>query len=293
MRQKIKHIPLNPMADMFGPGIAIGKASVNELSTFGQAELRTLKQAKQSHRDDYHLFFLPEKGTISIEIDFQKYDIKQSSVIYIHPHQVHRVITFEQVTVSFWVINTENLHPEYLNVLADIAPAKPLSLTKETFSIISEAASLCLKLSERTNDKLYHSLLKDSCNTLVALVASQYVETSKPADKLSRFELITKAFKSALEREYATVKKPTAYAQKLNISTDYLNECVKNTTGHSVSYHIQQRVILEAKRLLYHSDRSVKEIAAELGYDDYPYFSRFFTKVTGITALTFRNRNPE
>jgi len=94
-----------------------------------------------------------------------------------------------------------------------------------------------------------------------------------------------------LERDFVTVKRPTEYAQQLNISSPYLNECVKKTTGHSVSYHIQQRIILEARRLLYHSDLSVKEIATELGYDDYPYFSRLFSKVTGMTALGFRNKN--
>jgi YesN/AraC family two-component response regulator len=87
------------------------------------------------------------------------------------------------------------------------------------------------------------------------------------------------------------MKRPADYAEVLNISVAYLNECVKNVTGFSVSHHIQQRIILEAKRLLYHSDNSVKEIAAELGYDDYPYFSRLFVKVAGITALTFRSKN--
>jgi AraC-like DNA-binding protein len=94
-----------------------------------------------------------------------------------------------------------------------------------------------------------------------------------------------------LERDFLTAKRPTEYAQKLNISTSYLNECVKYTTGHPVSFHLQQRVILEAKRFLYYSEKSVKEIADELGYDDYPYFSRLFTKVTGMSALAFRNKN--
>ena len=58
-------------------------------------------------------------------------------------------------------------------------------------------------------------------------------------------------------------------------------------------YHIQQRIILEAKRLLYHSGKSVKEIATEFGYDDYPYFSRLFSKVAGMNALTLRGKNLE
>lgn len=283
MRKKTKSIPVNPMVGEFSSGIAIGKISFTDVGIFEGAE--------QSHRDDYHLFFLQEKGTTLVEIDFQKHKIKPSSLIYIHPNQVHRMRAVENGTVSVWIINNENLNPEYLKLLEDLTPVKPLSLKEETFSIISEAVSLCIKLSERNHEKLYHSFLKDSCNALVALVTSQYLEQSKSTNKLSRFEIITKAFKSALERDFITAKRPTEYAQKLNISTPYLNECVKNTTGYSVSHHIQQRIILEAKRLLYHSDKSVKEIAAELGYDDYPYFSRLFTKATGMTPLTFRNKN--
>ncbi|WP_046577274.1 AraC family transcriptional regulator [Spirosoma radiotolerans] len=270
------------MANEFGIGISIEKISFTDLP---------IDDAKQSHRDDGHSFFLLENGTVDIEIDFKRYTIHSSSVIYMHPNQVHRILAFENVTVSSWSINNENLNPDYLNLLEDLTPAKPLALTNETFSVISEAVSLCLKFSERKNDKLYHSLCRDSCNALVALVASQYLEQSTSIDKLSRFETITKAFRKLLERDYTNAKRPAEYAQMLNISTPYLNECVKNTTGYSVSHHIQQRVILEAKRLLFHSDKSVKEIATELGYDDYPYFSRLFTKVTGMTALAFRSKN--
>lgn len=285
MPKKNTSIPVNPMAEEFGEGIAIEKIS------FDVEDLHVMETAKQSHRHDGHSFFLLEKGTIAIEIDFQKYIIKPSSVIYIHPNQVHNTIALESITVSSWAINNENLNPEYLKLLEDLTPAKPLVLQQETFSIICEAVALGLKFSERKNDKLYHSLLKDSCNALVALVISQYLEQSKPTDKLSRLEIVAKTFRELLERNYTNLKRPADYAQKLHLSTSYVNECVKNTTGYSVSYHIQQRIILEAKRLLSHSDKSVKEIATTLGYDDYPYFSRLFTKVTGITALAFRNKN--
>jgi AraC family transcriptional activator of pobA len=185
------------------------------------------------------------------------------------------------------------LKSEYLKLLEDLTPVKPLSLNNETFSMISETVSLCIKFNQRRNEKLYHSLLKDSCNALVALIIAQYLEFVTPTDKLSRFEIVTKAFRGILERNYTTTKSPAEYAEKLNLSAPYLNECVKNSTGYSVSYHIQQRIILEAKRLLYYSDKSVKEIASALGYDDYPYFSRLFVKVTGMTALAFRNKNPD
>lgn len=289
MSKKSNSIPVNPAVAELDKGIFVRKMSSNDFRSYEHFE--EFDRLKQPHRDEYHLFFLQEKGTTTIEIDFHKHIIKPSSVIFIHQNQVHRHLSFKNTVVSVWAISNENLNPEYLKLLEDISPAKPLSLKREVFSVVSEAVSLCIKLAERKNEKLYHSLLRGSCNTLIGMVISQYLAQSKPIEKLSRFEIVTKAFKELLERNFVTAKSPTEYAQQLNISSPYLNECVKNTTGHSVSYHIQQRIILEAKRLLYHSDISVKEIATELGYDDYPYFSRLFTKVTGMSALTFRNKN--
>jgi AraC family transcriptional activator of pobA len=285
MSKESKSIPVNHFGDKFNTGISIEKMSIQDYPASAGKD--------QSERHDRHSFFLIEKGTVTIEIDFQKFKLKPSAIIYIHPNQVHRTIAFENVTVSCLAINNENLNPEYLRLLEDLTPVKPLSLKKEAYSIICEAVTLCIKFSERKNDKLYRSLLKDSCNALVALVASQYLEQSKSTDKFSRFEIVTKSFKELLERNFSTMKSPTAFAKKLNISTAYLNECVKNTTGYSISYHIQQRIILEAKRLLYHSNRSVKEVAAELGYEDAAYFSRMFTKVAEMSAIAFRNKSHE
>ncbi|MFD2037515.1 helix-turn-helix domain-containing protein [Belliella marina] len=289
MPKKSKPIPVNPMTADFGRGIFVEKMTSEDFHIYEQFE--GFDDIKQSHRDEYHLFFLQEKGTTTIEIDFQEYTLKPSSVIFIYQNQVHRTLSFKNATASIWAISNENLNPEYLKLLEEIAPAKPLILKQETYSIISDAISFCLKLAERKNEKLYNSLLNGSCNTLIGLVLSQYLVQSKPIDKLSRHEIVTKAFKKLLERNFVTAKRPVEYARQLNISSPYLNECVKNTTGYPVSHHIQQRVILEAKRLLYHSDISVKEIATELGYDDYPYFSRLFTKVSGMSALSFRNKN--
>lgn len=283
MSKKTTSIPVNNFGGEFDSGVFIEKIAFEDLPDFAEWG--------QPERHDRHSFFLLERGSVTIEIDFEQYTIGPAGFIYMHPNQVHRIVSFEIVTVVTWAINNESLNSEYLKLLEDISPSKPLTLNQEAFSIITETISLCLKLSERRGDKLYHSLLKDGFNTLIALVISQLLDQEKRFDRLSRFEYVMKAFHHILEREYKTAKRPAEYARKINISTSYLNECVKNTTGFSVTHHIQQRVILEAKRLLYHSDRSVKEIAAELGYDDYPYFSRLFTKITGISAQAFRDKN--
>lgn len=283
MQKHKASIPVRSWDSDFGNGIAVVSLP---------SEIPGSKEFNHVHRHDYHLFVLQESGISHTEIDFKKYLIDKPTILYQSPNQVHRALKVENISGYILTISNENLNADYLKLLQRNTPLEPLSLcSRADLAIIQAGFLLCRNLYDRKEDKLYHLQLKDSCNTLVALFMSQFLKQSKPADKLSRFEIIQKGFSELLEQNFVHMKRPADYAEVLNISVAYLNECVKNVTGFSVSHHIQQRIILEAKRLLYHSDKSVKEIAAELGYDDYPYFSRLFVKVAGITALTFRSKN--
>jgi AraC family transcriptional regulator, transcriptional activator of pobA len=283
MPKNTRSIPVNKFGGEGDSGIVSEKLAFRDLPGLGEWV--------QPERHDRHSFFLLEKGSVTIEIDFQTYEIKSPSIIYMHPNQVHLIVAFKQLIVSSWAIDNENLNPEYLQLLEDIVPARPLPLDKEKFSLISDAVSVCIKFAARKKDRLHHAALKDSCNALIALVLSFYIDRTISTEKLTRAGMVARRFRETLEKHFARLKRPSEYAQRLNLSTPYLNECVKNATGYPVSYHIQQRVILEAKRLLYHSDQSVKEIASALGYDDYPYFSRLFSKAVGMSALAFRKKN--
>ncbi|MDR1153819.1 MAG: AraC family transcriptional regulator, partial [Bacteroidales bacterium] len=103
-----------------------------------------------------------------------------------------------------------------------------------------------------------------------------------------RLMSITLQFKTLVAAHLKTVKSPTQYASMLHISPTYLNEAVKTITGFTAGYWIQYAVMLEAKRLLFYTDRSIKEIAFELGYGDHTYFTRLFTKLSGMSPSLFR-----
>lgn len=278
------------MDGILSQGISIDKIWINK-SDFKQGHQKD--QALQSHRDEGHIFHILETGTVEIEIDFLTYIISAPSVVYMHPSQVHRLLNFENVTVNSLAISNENINPDYLNHLEELAPLKPIQMSEGKFLVVLNLISLGLNFSNQRNSKLHFSLLKDSCNTLIAYLISNVLHQNNPDTNHSRYELIAKSFKHTLEENYFKLKRPNEYAEKLNISTAYLNECIKNTTGFPVSQHIQNRVILEAKRLLHHTNKSVKEIAFELGYVDYPYFTRLFAKASGMSALKFRNKNPD
>lgn len=281
--QHKKDIPVRTLPKEFGHGIALAKVSPE---SFWEDE-----EVMQAHRHDYHFFVLQKSGVTVMEIDFQQYRTDKPTIYYQSPDQVHRAVKVEDIEMFMLIINNENIAAEYLTILQSISPLKPLAVDLEDLEIIEKTYNLCIELYERTTDKLHFSLLRDSTNTLIALQLSLYLKYSNTAESQSRFERINKAFFLSLEQNFRALKRPAEYAAQFNISVSYLNESVKNVTGFSVSHHIQQRVILEAKRLLYHSDKSVKEIAFELGYEDYPYFSRLFTKISGMSAKVFRSKN--
>lgn len=275
-------IPVNSFASEPDEGITIDRISFEALPPLGEWE--------QPERHDRHSFFLLERGSVRMEIDFQVYDIQSPSLIYMHPDQVHRIIAYNGVTVCAWALTDEHLNADFLPLLEGITPAAPMLLDVQQFEVILQTTTLLMKFWARKDVPLYHTLINEQGNALVALVISLFIERI-PSSHQSRQEQITKAFRKQLGLDFVQKKRPADYARALHISISYLNECVKSTTGQPVSHHIQERVVLEAKRQLYHSNRSLKEIAASLGYDDYPYFSRLFNKIAGMPPIAFRNKN--
>jgi AraC-like DNA-binding protein len=77
-------------------------------------------------------------------------------------------------------------------------------------------------------------------------------------------------------------------AKQLFVNSNYLNSSIKNLTGKTASAHIQEKVLLEAKSFLLHTDLQVSEIAFKLGFENTSYFNRFFKKSTNLTPTEYR-----
>lgn len=279
MRRKSVEIPLQILEDDYSDGFSIDKLSLEDLIQ--------IEGAQQAHRHDFHFFLLLEKGKVSVEIDFEKYNLEEQSLFYLHPHQVHRILKLKNTTAYILAVKNEWLQRDQITTLDQIAPLRPLVPHADALFLLQQSIQLCMAIHQQKGP-FYAKALRDAVKTFISLFIEQFLGAFNPAKKPSRSEAIAYKFHLLIQQNFIAQKRPGQYAQQLNISTAYLNECITKTTGLSASYHINQRVILEAKRLLYHADESVKEIAIALGFDDVAYFSRLFKKHVGTTAINFR-----
>ncbi|KFF14069.1 AraC family transcriptional regulator [Chryseobacterium soli] len=95
-------------------------------------------------------------------------------------------------------------------------------------------------------------------------------------------------FSRYLEIHFREKHQVADYAELLHIAPKTLTHKFKNLHLESPNQFIINRILLEAKRLLFYTDKSVKEIAYDLGYEDPAYFNRLFTQKTGHTPSNFK-----
>ena len=97
-------------------------------------------------------------------------------------------------------------------------------------------------------------------------------------------------FMILLEENYQQERNAEFYASELGISSKRLNQILKEKLDKTGMQLIHDRIILEAKRQIIHSENTLKEIAYALGFTDRPYFSRFFKKQTGQSPEDFQKQ---
>jgi len=99
---------------------------------------------------------------------------------------------------------------------------------------------------------------------------------------------IFRDFSRHLEIHFREKHNVAEYAELLHIAPKTLTHKFKNLNLESPNQFIINRILLEAKRLLFYTDKPVKEIAYDLGYEDPAYFNRLFTNKTGSTPSNFK-----
>jgi AraC-like DNA-binding protein len=243
-----------------------------------------LPAVEEVHRDNYYIFFLQECGEACLLIDFKECRTQGVMLGCILPGQVHIGAELNNISGWFLCIDALFVDGEWKEIFEK-------AVMRGNFIVPDDQALNDLRygfeLLHRKMQSGNWSLAQHSATLLMGVIAELY-QHRQLALSNKRAATIARQFKALLPDNLNIKKSPSQYAALLNISTPYLNESVKNATGFTVGYWIRYEVILEAKRLLFHTDMSIKEISFKLGYEDYSYFTRLFTKIAGASPLQFR-----
>ena len=247
---------------------------------------------KSAHRrDDHYLFIFQKNGRSKIVVDFKEVELIGSIAMCILPGQIHYGAAIENSSEAWLItLDTNFVNDDYRAIFDDYYfHYEPLNLSNSESVSLNECIELIASIKENRRQlnfipQVVHSLI----NAFVGMFASAYhqIENKNPA--LSQTQILTQQFKRLLLRQFKTHKSTSGYATTLNITPAYLNEAVKLTTGFTVSFWIRQAIMTDAKRLLYATDTTVKEIAYRLGFTDHAYFTRYFSNAEGQPPLQFR-----
>lgn len=282
----MKPIPVHVLKERTDQGLLIKRFT-------GGEEYNDEIKRHQPHRDDHYIFFLLEQGSASLMIDFETLILPGGCLYYVLPSQVHQPIRSDVTDGWFIAVDTALVPAECRKVFeGNLLLQQPVCPGAAQTAQLKELLYLLQTRCEEERGGTFGTLAWRSLLTsFLATVAGHYERSLGLQIKSSRAAQITAQFRALLSAEMRTLKSPAAFAARLNVTEAYLSEALKKATGFTASYWIQQEVMMEAKRLLYYSPLTVKEIAYQMGYTDHSYFSRLFRKVAGMPANAFREQN--
>lgn len=288
------HLPIYQIADFQGPSHQEGYLYLRSLAEHLQGHLFIRKP----HKHGFYILMFITKGTGTHTIDFREYPVGPGRVFCMRPGQVHSWDLSDD-TDGFVVFFTSEFYqqafpqrrlyryPFFNALLHQPSIAIPAGQQTAFLHIMQQMSGELAQRQLMQADMLGHYL-----DMLLILLSRRYqsqgIALPAPAGELSQQ---LQVLEELIDRHYKEHRPVSFYADQLHLTTKQLHDLCRRSLNKTSTDLIQQRLLLEAQRLLVHSDLTSSQIAAELGYMDTAYFFRFFKKHLGLTPEQFRNAN--
>lgn len=249
------------------------------------------------HRHNFYEFFVFTEGGGIHELDFNDHKIKANSLHFVSPTQVHKlkanqskgfVLCFTGDIISFRNKNESFAsHFPFYDLNSSLPYLQvPKKLFQEIFQLVNSIYNTFI-----SDHQFKIDMIRSYLNIILLKVKQFFIEQNRDDDnKATNRDARVIDFIKLIDKQYAEQLTVQEYSQKLNLSPNYLNALCKKETGKSAIHLIHERIVLEAKRLLYSTNLSVKEISFSLNFEDVAYFNRFFKKNMSLTPLEYRQQ---
>ena len=246
------------------------------------------------HRDNYYNIFWYQKGSATHLIDFKPIQIRENSLLFVNKNRIQTLDStadydgkFLLFTEAFFDKYPEDIKYLRNNILFNDLLEEPVLNIEGNSSIISVFQDIEIELS-KSNDEVQYHILHNLLHNLLLLSERErrkngfnQIEKGIDLDK-------TIEFRNTLENKFRSIKTVSGYASVMSISERKLNKALTAVLGKTAKELIDERIILEAKRMLAHTNYSIKEIGFELGFDEPTNFVKYFRKQEGKTPVEFR-----
>lgn len=255
----------------------------------------------EGHCYGYYAVFLKENKMCDIKYGRNLYDYQEGTLVFLSPEQVVKIVNRQPHQPKGWALM---FHPDLIRGTALGRAMKDYTFFSydvfEALHLSQEEHQTVLECFRNIEIELHHSIDNHSQRLIVSNIElflnycirfydRQFITRGHAnSDTLSRFEsLLDDYFKSDLPQKEGLPS--VGYcAGRLNLSANYLGDLLRKETGKSAQEHIQLRLIEVAKERMFEKNKSVSQIAYELGFEYPQYFSRLFKKRTGMTPNEFR-----
>ena len=271
-------------ADKYGPELLVDAAPVSRLKGF--------VLTPESHILSFYDILLITRGRGSFWLDDTCYAVKPGRVIFTSPGQVRRLeaTQVEGLVLFFtgaflerflsdplFLYRLPFFHRDRVPQLA-LAPPERKLLARRLREMEAEIGNLRGDSSSLLGARLYE----------VLMLLARWFERAHPGARAVPSEGLGLRFRRLVERHHRRTHRVAGYAKMLSVSAGHLNAMVRRQLGRPPLELIQDRLALEARRLLLHTDETAARVGYALGFDDPSYFARFFRRRTGLTPTAFR-----
>lgn len=277
---------------------SIYKAADDLAFRISETELTMEKGSNKPAFFEYYTVFWVKEGEGEIKIDFGRHTLQPGTLMFLLPFQpfvIEEGKTFKglmiEFSAEFFCIEKHRHEVSCNGVLFNSVYGPPFleaspKLTADLNMVADNIFEEFSKGEGLSQEEMLFSYLK-----IFLIKASR--EKVELMDKVSEQPVqpenaLLLNFQELVEANFQKQHSVAFYADKLFIQPNTLSKLTKRFYGKSPGQIIKERLMVEAKRTLYLTQNSVKEIAYGLGFDDPAYFNRFFKKWAQITPEEYR-----
>ncbi len=247
------------------------------------------------HRHNYFMILLNEKNFGSQLIDFKECIIEPFSVTCLHYGQIHQWLDYSKIDGYILVFEDDFFALRYQNYqLSEFSfltyrHQQPYEKVSEEKFLQWKTIVLWMLQESANNHKDFEKSLRSLLNLLLIDLNRLFEPNSLNSELKQSLQLIHH-FEELIDKYYKEKHFVKDYASMMYVRPNYLNAVCNAVSSISAGDLIRNRILLEAKRLLIHEQKTVAEIAYELGFEDNSYFGRFFKKYENITPDGFKKK---